>query len=83
MIKPVFSTVGSIVEILQQGPIISFVIDDSIRKLLGFIETILYREYNLSPNPVDILSFDKVFLECDFYSRNQNEVVLFIILLWM
>ena len=33
--------------------------------LLGFNEIILYDEYNLSPNPVDILSFDNIFLETD------------------
>ena len=31
---------------------------------MGFIKTI-YEEYNLSPNRVDILSFDRIFLECD------------------
>ena len=65
MIKPNFSTLGSIIEISQQGPISSFVFEDSIRNHLGFHETILYKEYNPSPNPVDILSFDKIFLECD------------------
>ena len=64
-IKPNFSTIGSIVEIKSQGPIIGFVYDDSIGNLLGFNETILYEEYNLSPNPVDILSFDNIFLETD------------------
>ena len=58
-IKPNFSTLGSIIEISPQGPIIGFVFDDSIRNLLGFHQTILYKEYKLSPNPVDILSFDK------------------------
>ena len=62
-IKPTFSTLGSITEIQPQGPIIGFVFDDSIRNLLGFHEIILYRNYNLSPNPVDILSFDNIFLE--------------------
>ena len=33
--------------------------------LLGFNETTLYEEYNLSPNPVDFLSFDNISLECD------------------
>ena len=65
-IKPNFSTLGSIVEIKSQGPIIGFVFDDSIGSLLGFDETILFEEYNLSPNPVDILSFDNIFIECDF-----------------
>ena len=64
-IKPNFSTLGSIIEIKAQGPIIGFVFDDSIGSLLGFNETILYEEYNLSPNPVDILSFDNIFLETD------------------
>ena len=63
--KPNFSTLGSIIEIKPQGPIIGYVLDDSFRNLLGFHETILYKEYNLSPNPVDILSIDKMFLECD------------------
>ena len=65
LIKPNFSTLGSIIEKSPPGPIISFMFDDSIRNLPGFHDTILYKEYNLSPSPVDILSFDKNFLECD------------------
>ena len=53
-IKANFSTLGSIVEILQQGPIIGFVFDDNIGNILGFNETILWEEYKFSPNPVDI-----------------------------
>ena len=37
--------------------------DDSIRKLLGFHETVLYKEYNLLTYPVDIRSFDNIFPE--------------------
>ena len=33
--------------------------------LLGFNKTTIYEEYNLSPNPVDILSFDIIFIETD------------------
>ena len=69
MIKQNFSTLGSIREIQPHGSIIGFVFDDSIRKLLGLNETILYKEYNLSPNPVDILSSDIIFLECDIAPR--------------
>ena len=36
-----FSTLGSIVEISPQGPILGFVFDDSIGNLLGFNESIL------------------------------------------
>ena len=64
-IKPNFSTLGSIIEISTQGPIITFVPDDSIGDLLGFNKTTIFEEYNLSPNPVDILSFDNIFLECN------------------
>ena len=39
--------------------------DDSIGALLGFNETLLWEEYNLSPNLVDILSFDNFFIETD------------------
>ena len=62
-IKPNFSTLGSIIEIKPQGPIIGFVFDDSIGSLLGFNKIQLYEEYNLSQNPVDILSFDNTFIE--------------------
>ena len=62
-IKPNFSTLGSIVEILTPGPMISFVFDDSIGKLLGFNEILVCGKYNLSDNPVNILSFDNNFIE--------------------
>ena len=65
-IKPNFSTLGSIIEISTQGPVITFVPENSIKDLLGFNKTTIYEGYNLSPNPVDILSFDNNFLECDF-----------------
>ena len=65
IIKPDFNTLGSIIEISPQGPIISFAPDDSIGQLLGFSKTTIYEEYNISPNPVDIISFDNIFIECD------------------
>ena len=39
--------------------------DDSIKYLLGFNVKTLFEKYNLSTNPVDILSIDNIFLECD------------------
>ena len=62
-IKPNFSTLGSIIEISPQGPIISFVFDDSKRDLLGLNARTLYEQYNLSPDPVDIISFNNIFIE--------------------
>ena len=60
-----FSTLGSIIEIKPQGAIFGFVFDDSIKNLLGFRDTMLFKEYNLSDNPVDILPIDSIFLESD------------------
>ena len=64
-IKPNFSTLGSIIEISIQRPVITFVPDDSIRDLLGFNKTTIYEEYNLSPNPFDMLSLDNIFIATD------------------
>ena len=64
-IKTNFSTSGSTFEFSPQGPIISFMFDDSIRDLLGFNARTLYEEYNLSTNPVDIKPFNNIFNETD------------------
>ena len=79
-IKPNFSTLGSIIEISRQGPLISFTPDDSIRDPLGFNASTMYEEYNLSPNPIDILSFDSFFIECDIalgmiFSGNRSGII--------
>ena len=65
LIKPDFSTLGSIIEISNEESAISFIPDDSIRDLLGFNKTSIYEKYNLSPKPVDIISFDNIFFETD------------------
>ena len=62
-IKPNFSTLGSLIEISPKGPIISFMFDDSIKNLLGFHAITIYEEYILSPDPVDIISFNNIFIE--------------------
>ena len=64
-VKPNFSTLGSIIEISPQGPIISFMFDDSIGDLLGFNARTLYEEYTPSNDPFDILSFDNIFIGTD------------------
>ena len=63
--RPNFSTLGKITEISNEESAISFRPDDSIGSLLGFNKRTIYEEYNLSDNPVDILSFDNIFIECD------------------
>ena len=71
--KPNFSTLGSNIEISTQGPVISFVPNDCIGDLLGFNATTISKEYSLSPNPVDILSFQEFFLECDIAQGRINQ----------
>ena len=65
VIKRNFSTLGSIVEISNEESAISFKASDSIGSLLGFNKRTIYDENNLSDNPVDILSFDNIFIETD------------------
>ena len=62
-IKPDFNTLGSIIEISPQGAVISFIPSDSLGRLLGFGESCIYEEYNISQNPVDIISYDNIFIE--------------------
>ena len=75
-----FNTLGSIIEISPPGPVISFAPNDSIGELLGFDKTTIYEEYNFSPNPVDIISFDSIFIECDIargmiYRGKQSNII--------
>ena len=63
--KPDFNTLGSFIEISQQGPVITFVPNDSIGELLGINTTTIYGENNFSQNPVDVISFDNIFIETD------------------
>ena len=64
-IKQNFSTLGIIIEISTKGPIIGFMFDDSIKDLLGFNARTLYEEFTPCDHPVDILSFDNIFIECN------------------
>ena len=64
-IKSNFSTLGFVIEISRQGPINNVLPDDSIRILLGIDGATIYEKVNLSPNPVDNLSFVKIFFEPD------------------
>ena len=65
VIKPNFTTLGSIIEISNEESAISFKANNSIGSLLGFDKRTIYDEYNLSDNPVDIFSFDNIFIETD------------------
>ena len=64
-IQPNFSTLRSLIEISEQGPLISFFPNDSIQNLSRFNGSTIYEEYNFLPYTVDTLSFDNIFLDCD------------------
>ena len=66
---PLQSKVGSIVETSRQEPLINFVQNDSIGDILSFDPVAIYEQFNLSHNPVEILSFDNVFLGSDIAQR--------------
>ena len=74
------STLGAIIETSRQEPLISFLLDDNIRDLLGSNRDTLYEKYHLYPNPDDIMSFDKILLETvfaqkkDFKGKNTNRI---------
>ena len=62
------------------GTQISFMRDDSIGDLLGFKPKVIQEEYNLSDYPVDILSFDNIYLECDIaqgmiFKRKRSGII--------
>ena len=74
------------IENSRQEPLISFLPKKSIQNLLGLNASTKYEEYNLSPNPVDILSFDNIFLETNIAKRNilkSRQSVIFICIQWM
>ena len=66
-ITPKFSTLGSIVKITPRRRWKNkFVQDDTSRELLGFQTLVIHEEVNLSHNPVEMMSFDEIFLETEF-----------------
>ena len=69
-VQPNFATIGSIIEIdVGIGRQFSFLTDDSMKDLLRFKPKVIHEEYNLSGYPVDILSLDNIFIECDNTQR--------------
>ena len=54
--------------------------NDRITNLIGLDKTTVFEENNISPNQFDILSFDKIFLECDiaqgmFFKRKRSGII--------
>ena len=66
-IQPNFRILGPLIEISSNitGSQIAFTPDESIRDLLGYKPVVIHEGYNLSDLPVEILSSDTNFLDCD------------------
>ena len=64
VIIPNFDNLGSIIEIAD-GWEIDFNQDETIREVLGFKSKRISNEINNSDYPVDIISFDNIFIETD------------------
>ena len=81
LIKPNFSTLRSFAESKQnfKNSQSSFTPSDCLRNQLEFDSVALYEKYKLSPSPVDILSFDKIFLGTNIaqgmiFKRKRSEI---------
>ena len=83
--KPNVSTLGSIIKNSNRRPLNSFVHDDSIRDFLEFDPIVIPKNYILSANPVDILSFDKCFLANNMlqWFSKVHDRANFLILQWI
>ena len=77
VIKPNFSTLGSIIEIKPNfiGSQVGFIHDKSIGVLSGFDSVVIYEKRNFSPEPVDIITFDDIFLETERLKKENNQLV--------
>ena len=81
-IKPILSTLGSILEFFRRETLNNFIPDVSIQDFLGSNPDTLRKKLRLTRNPVDILSFDKIFLEFDipqgiiFLEANDQECII-------
>ena len=67
VIKWNFWTLVGIIEMKPKfiGTQIGFIIDPCIRDHLGFYSNVKYERNNSSDHPVDISSFEDIFLDCD------------------
>ena len=85
-IKPIFSIIGSIITIAPGIRWqISFVQEYTLRKFLGFKPFVMHKEFKLSQNLVDVLSFNNMAFETDIAQATifQGELEYFTFLQWM
>jgi len=58
-------TLGSVVNITPVLTRVDFTVANSLASLLGFGSVKLGTGYNISPNPVDIITINHILVNCD------------------
>jgi len=63
-------TLGSVVDIKPAATRVDFTVAYSLAPLLGFNSVILTAGYNVSPNPVDIITINQILVNCDMIGNS-------------
>jgi len=61
---------GSIVDIKSATIRVDFTVANSLAPLLGFNAVVLTAGYNVSPNPVDIITINQILVKCDIIGNS-------------
>jgi len=63
-------TLGSVVDIKFATTRVDFTVANSLAPFLGFNAVILTSGYNVSPNPVDIITINQILVNCDIIGNS-------------
>jgi len=63
-------TLGSVVNITPATIKVDFTVANSLASLLGFTSVVLSAGYNVSPNPVNIITIHQILIKCDIIGNS-------------
>jgi len=63
-------TLGSVVDIKPAATRVDFTVANSLASLLGFGSVVITTGYNVSPNPVDIITINQILVNCDIIGNS-------------
>jgi len=63
-------TLGSVVDIKPAAIRVDFTVANLLASLLGFKAVVLTAGYNVSPNPVDIITINQILVNCDIIGNS-------------
>jgi len=61
---------GSVVNITPATTKVDFTVANSLASLLGFTSVVLSAGYNVSPNPVNIITINQILVNCDIIGNS-------------